>query len=162
MTAMNPSGKHKPWASLHTVLVGIGICGLIGPALPLFVMIPMDAFQDRSVHDLLNTIVVFPYVWLYAVLIMGPAGAVLGALGALWIRFRSRNLNPKLLLLESIIVGLVLGTSVPLPMSLLFGPKPGLDLLKTSVFMGTPSGIVCAVLVFLAMSRLGLLSERRD
>jgi hypothetical protein len=150
-------------ASLFTAMIGMGICGLIGPLLPLLVTIPVNAFRERlSVRDAMSALAVLPYVWPVAVIFMGPAGAILGAFGAMWIRLRSRTQNSRRLLLETGLAGLVLGTIVPLSMVLLFlfqGSRPDWGSLKTFIVMGGSSGIASAVLVFLTMRRFSLLTQ---
>jgi hypothetical protein len=89
---------------------------------------------------------------------MGPAGCVFGALGASWIRFRSRSLHAsRRLLLESALLGTVLGGLVPLS-GLVWGWGPVKDALSL-VPEGATSGLVCAFLVVLALRKRGLLFE---
>ena len=94
--------KPSFWAWVRTALAGIGICGLIGPLLPVLVWMPVEVFHDRhTILDALKALVVSFYMWPFAVILMGPAGALFGALGALWIRYRSQNVNPKRLWIET-------------------------------------------------------------
>ena len=147
----------RSWGWLRAALVGIGICGLIGPVLPLLVTLPAEAFnQKSSILNALSALRFIPYVSLFAVVAVGPAGALLGALGALWIRHRSRKLDFRHLLLETALAGLMLGALVPLPMFVAYTNQDLMSLI-TLVLMGAGSGISCASLVFLTMNRLGLL-----
>jgi len=160
MTATELSGKNKRWAALRAALVGAGICGLIGPCLPLLVEIPLDAFREKSsLLYALGALKVLPFVWPVAVILMGPPGALFGALGALWIRTRSRKLKPRRLWIETALAGFLLGAAVPLSMYVLAGvaKTPNPSSFEVLISMGVGSGIICALLVLLTMRRLRLL-----
>ena len=150
--------KRKPRASLRAALAGIGICGFIGPLLPLLVLIPMEAFRDRhSLFYALAALKILPFAWPVAVISMGPAGAILGAMGALWICFRSRTIPSKRLFVETSLAGPLLGTLVPLPVYL-FSGIPNHSFLRDFVLLGAISGLLCPLLVLIAMKRHGLLA----
>ena len=161
MTATTASRWHVR-ASLCAALVGVAICGLIGPLLPLLVWMPVDALHDHlSVLDALKGLGLTFYVWPFAVLMMGPAGALLGVVGALWIRFRSRKLNPKRLWIEAALAGLLLGIAVPLSTYIL-AKSPDPDSFTMFIPMGIGSGTACGLLAFLTLRRLGLLLGHAD
>ncbi len=102
-----------PW--LRALFLGAFICGLIGPGLPLIILIPYTAIRQASARDALTALVALPVGWIFAVIPMGPVGCVFGALGASWIRFRSRSLRgTRRLLLGSALLGTVLGGLVPI------------------------------------------------
>ena len=148
----------SPW--LRTVFVGVIICGLIGPGLPLIVFIPSTAIRQASARDVLTMMAALPIAWIFAIIPMGPASCVFGALGASWIRFRSSSLHaPKRLLLESALLGAVLGAVVPIS-ALTWGWGPRENVLSV-VPAGAASGLVCAFLVVLALRKRGLLFEVR-
>jgi len=148
-------------AWLRAVLVGIGICGLVGPMLPLLVTFPIAIFNERPLgRSTLSSLGIFPIAWLAAVFVVGPAGAVLGALGALWIRFRSRNIGFKQLLFETALAGLGFGTLAPLPLLALGTNHSDLSSFKGYILMGCASGIVCALLVLLTMNQFALLARK--
>lgn len=154
--------KNGPWAWVRTALVGIGICGLIGPLLPVLVWMPVEIFRDRhSILDALKALVLSFYMWPFAVIFMGPPGALFGAFGALWIRFRSRKLNPKQLWMEAALAGLLLGIAVPLSMYIL-AKSPDRDSFTMFIPMGIGSGTACGLLAFLTLRRLGLLLGHAD
>ena len=147
-----------PW--LRALFLGAIICGLIGPGLPLVVFIPFTAIRQASVRDALTTLAALPVAWIFAIIPMGPAGCVFGALGASWIRFRSSSLHAsKRLLLESALLGAVLGGLVPIS-ALAWGWGPRENVLSV-VPAGAASGLVCAFLVLLALRKRGLLFEVR-
>lgn len=143
-----------PW--LRALLLGAIICGLIGPGLPLIVFIPFTAIRQASVREALTTLEALPLAWLIAIIAMGPAGCVFGALGASWIRFRSSSLHvSRRLLLESALLGTALGGVVPIS-ALVWGWGPRENLLSV-VPAGAASGLVCAFLVVHALRKRGLI-----
>ena len=146
-----------PW--LRALFLGAIICGLIGPGLPLIVFIPFSAIRQASARDALTTLAALPIAWIFAIIPMGPAGCVFGALGASWIRFRSSSLHTssKRLLLESALLGTLLGGVVPIT-ALVWGWGPRENVLSV-VPAGAASGLVCAFLVVLALRKRGLLLE---
>src|SRR5216684_5111854 len=157
MATTNPvprSHVAAPW--LRALFLGAIICGLIGPALPLIVIVPFNAIRQASAGDALTTLATLPIAWIFAVIPMGPAGCVFGALGASWIRFRSSSLHAsRRLLLESALLGTVLGGVVPIT-ALLWGWGPRENVLSV-VPTGAASGLVCAFLVVYALRKRGLL-----
>jgi len=91
---------------------------------------------------------------------LGPAGCVFGARGASWIRFRSSSLHAsRRLLLESALLGTVLGGVVPIS-ALVWGWGPREKVLSV-VPRGAGSGLVSAFLVVRALRKRGLLFEVR-
>jgi len=145
-----------PW--LRALFLGAIICGLIGPGLPLIVFIPFTAIRQASARDALTSLATLPIAWIFAIIPMGPAGCVFGALGACWIRFRSSSLHaPKRLLIESALLGTVFGGVVPIS-ALVWGWGPRENVLSV-VPAGAASGLVCAFLVVLALRKRGLLFE---
>ena len=159
MTTTNPNEVPRvhaaaPW--LRALFLGAIICGLIGPGLPLIVFIPFTAVQQASASDALTTLATLPVAWIFAIIPMGPAGCVFGALGASWIRFRSSSLHvSRRLLLESALLGTVLGGVVPIS-ALLRGWGPRENVLSV-VPAGAASGLVCAFLLVYALRKRGLL-----
>jgi hypothetical protein len=104
--------ERAPW--LGAGFTGAVICGVLGPALPLLVLITGDAFrQTRSFREALRALEVFPITWPLAIMLMGPGGAVLGTLGALWIRFRSKAIASRRLVFETGFIGTLLGRYCP-------------------------------------------------
>jgi hypothetical protein len=145
-----------PW--LRALFLGAIICGLIGPGLPLIVFIPFTAIRQASARDALTTLAALPIAWIFAIIPMGPAGCLFGALGASWIRFRSSSLHAlKRLLLESALLGALLGGVVPIS-ALIWGWGPRENVLSV-VPAGAASGLVCAFFVVLALRKRGLLLE---
>jgi len=159
MATTNPvprSHVAAPW--LRALFLRAIICGLIGPALPLIVIMPFTAIREASAGDALTTLAALPIAWIFAVIPMGPSGCVFGALGASWIRFRSRSLRGSgRLLLESALLGTLLGGVVPMS-ALVWGWGPRENVLSV-VPAGAASGLVCAFLVVLALRKQGLLFE---
>jgi hypothetical protein len=159
MAPTNPAPRAHvaaPW--LRALFLGAIICGLIGPGLPLIVLIPFTAIRQGSARDALTTLAALPIAWIFAIIPMGPAGCVFGALGASWIRFRSSSLHAsKRLLLEAALLGTVLGGVVPIS-ALVWGWGPRENVLSV-VPAGAASGLVCAFLVVLALGKRGLLFE---
>ena len=159
MATTNPVPRaHVPAAWLRALFLGAIVCGLIGPVLPLIVFIPFTAIRQTPARDALSTLAALPIAWIFAIIPMGPAGCVFGALGASWIRFRSRSLHAsRRLVLESALLGTVLGGLVPIS-GLVWGWGPLEDALPL-VPEGAASGLVCAFLVVLALRKRGLLFE---
>lgn len=159
MTTTNPDEVPRvhvaaPW--LRALFLGAIICGLIGPGLPLIVFIPFTAIRQASASDALTTLATLPIAWIFAIIPMGPAGCVFGALGASWIRFRSSSLHTsRRLLLESALLGTVLGGVVPIS-ALIGGWGPRENVLSV-IPAGAASGLVCAFLVVRALRQRGLL-----
>jgi hypothetical protein len=143
-----------PW--FRASFVGAIICGLIGPGLGLIAFIPFTAIRHVSARDALMTLAALPAWWIFAIIPMGPTGCVLGALGASWIRFRSRSLHAsRRLLLESALLGTVLGGVVPIS-TLAWGWGPRENVLRL-VPVGAASGLICAFLTVSALRKLSLL-----
>jgi len=114
------------------------------------------AIRQASAGNTLTTLAALPIAWVFAVIPMGPGGCVFGALGASWIRFRSRSLRAsKRLLLESALLGTALGGAVPLS-ALVWGWGPRENVLSV-VPAGAASGLVCAFLVVRALRKRDLL-----
>src|SRR5256884_3200398 len=65
------------------------------PYTTLFRSIPFTAIRQASASDDLTTLATLPIAWVFAIIPMGPADCVFGALGASWIRsahqIRSRS-----------------------------------------------------------------------
>jgi hypothetical protein len=152
-------GRRSP-AWLRVAFTGIIICGIIGPALPLLVIIPASAFKDTSFFEGLRALEAFPVAWLFALIPMGPPGAVLGALAALWIRFRSRAIGSRRLIFETLSVGMLLGALVPL-IALVFGWGDSGIILSGYVPIGAITGAICAFLVYYTLKKRDLLSSRQ-
>ncbi len=148
-------GRRSP-AWLRAAFTGFIICGIIGPAAPLFVLILASAFKDTSFFEALRTLEAFPVAWLFALIPMGPPGAVLGALGALWIRFRSKAISSRRLFFEILSVGALLGALVPLA-ALVFGWGDLQIVLSGYVPIGAITGAICAFLVHYTLKKQGLL-----
>jgi hypothetical protein len=159
MAPTNPAPRAHvaaPW--LRALFLGAIFCGLIGPALALIVLIPFTAIRQGSARDALTTLTALPIAWIFAVIPMGPGGCLFGALGASWIRFRSRSLHvSRRLLLESALLGAALGGLVPIS-ALVWGWGPRENVLSV-VPAGAASGLVCAFLVVYALRKQGLLFE---
>ena len=159
MATTNPVARvhvAAPW--LRALFLGAIICGLIGPAVALIVIVPIAAIRQASAGDALTTLAALPIAWIFAVIPMGPAGCLFGALGASWIRFRSRSLHvSRRLLLESALLGTALGGLVPIS-GLVLGWGPRENVLSV-VPAGAASGLVCAFLVVYALRKQGLLFE---
>jgi predicted membrane protein len=130
---------------------------LIGPALALIVIILFAAIRQAPAGDALTMLVALPIAWTLAVTTpMGLAGCLFGALGASWIRFRSRSLHmSNRLLLESALLGTALGGLVPIS-ALVWGEGTRENVLAV-VPAGAASGLVCAFLVVHALRKQGLL-----
>jgi hypothetical protein len=152
---MNSSEARGSPAWLRAAFAGAVICGVVGPGFPLLVLIPASALKDASSFEALKTLEAFPVARLFALIPMGPPGALLGALGASWIQFRSRRLASSRLLWEAESVGTLLGAVVPIT-TLAFGWGP-LDVLLGYVRIGGVMGAVCAFLVVYILRRRGLL-----
>jgi hypothetical protein len=90
---------------------------------------------------------------------MGPLGAVLGAIGAVWIDFRSRVLTKRRLFLETALLGTLLGAIVPLT-TLFFGWGGFRAVLSGYVPIGAVTGGACALLVLFTLGKRGLLFTR--
>ena|ERR1039457_1157627 len=148
--------KRAPW--LRAGFAGAVICGVLGPALPLLVLIPVSAFKDASSFEALRTLAAFPVAWLFALIPMGLPGAIFGVLGAVWIRFRSSGLAPRRLFLETGLLGTLLGAIVPLT-TLIFGWGGFRTVLSGYVPVGAITGAVCALLVLLTLRKRGLLFD---
>jgi hypothetical protein len=143
-----------PW--VRSLFLGAIICGVIGPVIGVTILGTFHAIQESSVRAALTALTVLPWAWIAAIIFMGPAGFVLGALGASWIRFRARSLHvSKRLWLESTLLGTALGACVPVS-----GMVWGWRLRETvlpEVPLGAASGLICALLVVGALIRRGLL-----
>jgi hypothetical protein len=159
MATTNPVPRADVAASwLRALFLGAIICGLVGPGLPLIVFVPFIAIRQASAGNALTTLAALPIAWVFAIIPMGPAACIFGALGASWIRFRSSSLHaPKRLLLESALLGTVFGGLVPIS-ALVWGWGPRENVLSV-VPAGAASGLVCAFLVVLALRKRGLLFE---
>jgi hypothetical protein len=140
-----------PW--ICAFLIGAIVCGVIGPALPVLIIFSFDAVRGASMRNAARSLVDFPFGWLVAIIQVGPASALVGGLGACWIRFRSASVPAqRRLLVEAILLGTLLGCAVPLS-TLLEGPFPLKDL-RWVVSIGAPTGLVCGLLVVVLLRKL--------
>lgn len=144
-----------PW--LRAALIGAIICSAVGPALgAVIVVFPLATIKQASARDALITIAALPVYWIFAVIPTGPAGFIFGALGASWIRFRSRAVHASTRLqLESAFLGAVLGGTVPIT-TLVWGWGPRENVLS-AVPAGAASGLICGLLVAHTLRKRGLL-----
>jgi membrane associated rhomboid family serine protease len=86
---------------------------------------------------------------------VGAPGISFGAIGALWIRFRSKRSPARRLLLEALLLGALLGAIVPLT-TRIFGPNSR-EFLRYVTPVAAITGAICAFLAFHTLKKLGLL-----
>jgi hypothetical protein len=116
-----------------------------------------DVFREiRSFREALAALGVFLFTWPLALMVGGPGGVVLGTLGALWIRVRSKSVDSRRLAFEAGLLGTLLGAIVPLT-TLIFGWGGFRTVLSGYVPIGAITGAVCALLVLLTLRKRGLL-----
>lgn len=155
MIATNPNDvsiRRRSLAWLYTALVGALICGILGPALPLLVLVFRETSSFREVWAALY---VFVMTWPLAVMFVGAPGVAFGTLAALWIRFRSKRFASRRLLLETLVLGPLLGAIVPLT-TRVFGPSSR-EFLPYVTPIGAITGVICAFLTLFTLKKLGLL-----
>lgn len=140
---------------LRALFLGGVICGLI---VPTSVLILSAAIRQASGGEILGSLFALSVLWPFAATPMGLAGCVFGALGASWIRFRSRSLHmSERLVIESALLGTALGGLVPI--SALVWGEGKREKVLADVPAWAVSGLVCAFLVVYALRKQGLLFE---
>jgi hypothetical protein len=145
--------KHR----LGAAATGAVICSLLGPSLGALVI----AVTEFSIRDAISWLKVLAFMFLMSVMMIGPVAFVLGAAGAVTVQLISTRVrSAKALFVQTSILGLVLGGTVPLVVDLVYAASEGgrnknfeMGLLP----LGAVSGLVCAAVVYWLLRRMGLL-----
>jgi hypothetical protein len=95
-------------------LVGALICGIFGPVIGAFLTLAREAARQNSFRGAAVVFLVFPYLLPAAVVVMGPAGLIVGSAGSLMLQAVSARVSSiKALAVWATGLGLVLGAAVP-------------------------------------------------
>lgn len=137
---------------------GLGglICGLLGPLVGLVVFAVANLRGGNSYTGLSDLLLSIGIMWLYAEIAFGVPGFILGCCGGLLLRvLAARCRSIKNLIMVGIIVGLALGSAVPLWVVAyewkVFGFTANYVRL---MLLGAFSGVVCGlVMTWLLRSR---------
>jgi hypothetical protein len=143
---------------LKAAVTGSLVCGLLGPTIGMLESFAFEAAHQHSARQVLSALGVLPLVWPVAVMVMGPGAFVLGGVGALVIQFMSARIrSTRLVLLQAVVLGLVLGTTVPLTVLGASRNKNFTSLMP----LGAATGLVCGALVFWLLRRMRLLGVQQ-
>ena len=146
--------KHR----LGAAATGAVICSLLGPSLGALVI---AAVTELPIHDAISWLKVLPFMFLISVMMIGPVTFVLGAVGAVTVQLISTRVrSAKALFVQTSILGLVLGGTVPLVVDLVYAGAEGVrnKNFETGLLpLGAVSGLVCAAVVYWLLRRMGLL-----
>ena len=159
--------QRKP-SRVKAALTGAFLCALLGPTLGAVAIITSEMVHEHeySGRAAASALSVLPWVLPVAVLLVGPGAFVLGGLGALVIQFMSTRVrSAKALVLQTTVLGLVLGGAVPVVVDLVYTVLWG-DRNKnfeTGLLpLGAVTGLVCAAIVYWLLRRMRLLSFQQS
>jgi len=153
--------QRKP-SRVKAAVIGAFVCGSLGPTLGALAMQGSEvAHEQHPVTAAVLSFRLLPWVLPVAVMLVGPGAFVLGALGALVIQLMSARVrSAKGLVLQTAILGLVLGGAVPVVVDLVYAALSG-DRNKnfeTGLLpLGAVTGLVCAAVVYWLLRRMRLL-----
>ena len=159
--------QRKP-SRVKAALTGAFLCALLGPTLGAVAIITSEMVHDHeySGRAAASTLSVLPWVLPVAVLLVGPGAFVLGGLGALVIQFMSTRVrSAKALVLQTIVLGLLLGSAVPVVVDLVyaaFGGGRNKNFETGLLPLGAVTGLVCAAIVYWLLRRMRLLSFQQS
>jgi hypothetical protein len=149
-------------------LTGAAISGLFGPGAALllleFQMHRPSSFRQAAVM----TVLVLKGDWIFAVIAVGPAAFVLGGVCGVLLQGLVRRVHSmKVALAQAAVLGLVLGSVVPVVtffIASFFGPRDSSYSLKQDIFSALPvaalTGIICALLLLWLFHATQLLYRR--
>jgi len=143
-------------------VIGAFVCGLLGPTLGALAILGSEvAHEQHPVTAAVLSLRLLPWVLPVAVGLIGPGAFVLGGLGALVIQSMSARVrSAKALVLQTAILGIVLGGAVPVVVDLVYAAFSGNrnKNFETSLLpLGAVTGLVCAALVYWLLRRMRLL-----
>jgi len=154
--------QRKP-SRVKAALTGAFLCALLGPTLGAVAFLTSEMVHEHeySGRAAASALSVLPWVLPVAVLLVGPGAFVLGGLGALVIQFMSMRVrSAKALVLQTTVIGLVLGGAVPVVVDLVYTVLWG-DRNKnfeTGLLpLGAVTGLVCAAVVYWLLRHMRLL-----
>lgn len=137
---------------------GAVICSLLGPCMGA---LAIAAITEFSVRDVISWLKVLPFTFLLAVMSFGPVAFIVGAVAAVIVQLMSaRARAAKTLFLQTCVLGLILGSIVPLLVDLVYAAFEGGRNKSFEIRLmplGAGSGLVCAAVVFSLLRRMGLL-----
>jgi len=126
-------------------VVGALVCGICGPAIGAFLTLAREAVRQNSFRGAASALLVFPSVLPVAVILMGPAGLIVGCVGGLLLQAVSARVRSiKALAVWAAGLGLVLGTPVPLVSAVisLWSRRNIGEVLPLSITVGMSCGII--------------------
>ncbi len=142
-------------------MVGAVVCGVVGPVIPVFLIVMIAAARQPSIRDAVSTLLGMPGVWAFAFIPFGVPALLLGAGGGVLLQqisvvFRSR----RLAIADTVSLGALMG-SVVILLPAAWGWGPFRNILQT-VPIGAATGVVCGLLVLRTLRRWGLLRTCYD
>ncbi len=155
--------QRKP-SRVKAALTGAFLCALLGPTLGAVAILTSEMVHDHeySARAVVLSFRLLPWVLPVAVGLVGPDAFVLGGLGALVIQFMSTRVrSAKALVLQTAVLGLVLGGAVPVVVDLMYAALWGgrNKNFETGLLpLGAVTGLVCAAVVYWLLRRMRLLS----
>jgi hypothetical protein len=153
---------------VKAALTGAFLCALLGPMLGAVAIITSEMVHDHeySGRAVVSALSVLPWVLPVAVGLVGPGAFVLGGLGALVIQFMSTRVrSAKALVLQTAVLGLMLGGAVPVFVDLVyaaFGGGRNKNFETGLLPLGAATGFVCAAAVYWLLRRMRLLSFQQS
>jgi len=137
---------------------GAVICSLLGPCLGA---LAIGLLTEFSIRDAVSWLKVLPFMFLLAVMMIGPVAFVLGAVAAVTVQVMSTRVrSARALFFQTAILGLLLGAAVPFIVDLVYAASQG-DRNKnfeTGLLpLGAVIGLICAAVVFWLLRRMRLL-----
>jgi len=154
--------QRKP-SRVKAALTGAFLCALLGPTLGAVAFITAGMVDDHefSARAAVLSFRLLPWVLPVAVGLVGPGAFVLGALGALVIQFMSTRVrSAKALVLQTAVLGLVLGGAVPVVVDLMYAALRGgrnKNFETRLLPLGAVTGLVYAAVVYWLLRRMRLL-----
>jgi hypothetical protein len=151
---------------MKAALTGAFVCGLLGPTLGALAILSSEVAHEHSARAAVLSFRVLPWVWAAALILVGPASFVFGGVGSLIVQFMSgRVLSNKVLILQTVALGIVVGSAVPLVADVVDTASWGgwnKNFATGLLPLGAVTGAVCAAAIYWALHRMGLLSFQQS
>jgi uncharacterized membrane protein YeaQ/YmgE (transglycosylase-associated protein family) len=149
-------------AKWKCALIGAGICGIVGPVIAVILL---DLFLIRPPSVRAASRMIFEE-WVIASVGFSPPALLLGAVGAVVLQRLNQQGRPmKVALLQTAVLGLILGSAVPVIFEFVFDAimRPREYSSKSDLLTLLPiaavTGTICELLVFWQLRRTNLIDK---
>jgi predicted membrane-bound spermidine synthase len=158
--------KQRKPSRMKAALIGAFVCGLLGPTLGALAMLSSEVAHAQSARAAALSFGALPWVWPFAMMLVGPTAFVFGGVGAIIIQFISAKVpSTKILILQTTALGIALGSAVPIVVSVIdttlwggWNKNFATELLP----LGAVTGVVSATATYCLLHRMGLLDFQQS